>query len=126
MIVDYTLPGSVVALKFLFKLYIAQNVNKVDFFRAILNFPIDLAFLAISFAALVLPYMQVRQANPLSTKEVLFWFVAYVFSAFVVTLLTKKSDHAFVLDKLKSSVAHMLLAYFISIFVIVASLFSIG
>jgi nitric oxide reductase large subunit len=95
MVADYALPGSVIALKFLFRLSIGQQVTRVELFKAMLAFPVDLAFLAISFAAIILPYMQARPENPLSTKDVMFWFLTYIVAAFVVTILTRHSDKAF-------------------------------
>jgi small-conductance mechanosensitive channel len=94
-------------------------------FKAILNFPVDLAFLAISFSAIILPYMQARLQNPISTKDVMFWFVLYVVAALVVTVLSRHSDKAFVADKNKNAFFLVIPAYFVSIFVIVLSLSAI-
>jgi hypothetical protein len=124
--IDYALPGSVIALKFLFRLSVGQEVKKVDLFKAILNFPVDLAFLAVSFAAIILPYMQSRPVNPISTKEVMLWFALYIVAAFVVTIFTKSSDKAFVLEKNGVAFLFSLPAYFLSILVITLSLKAIG
>jgi hypothetical protein len=53
MVSDYLFPAVVILLKFVYKLAIGRSVSGVDFFRALLNFPIDLAFLALSFAAAI-------------------------------------------------------------------------
>ena len=109
-------------LKFLFRLSIEQSSTKVDLFKAVLNFPIDLAFLAISFAAIILTQMQSRSANPLATKEVLLWFVGYVVAAFVATLFARKSDQAFEADENIAAFLFVMPAYFIMLAVIVFSL----
>jgi hypothetical protein len=128
MIADYVLPGSVIALKFLFRLFIGQQVTKTEVFKAILSFPVDLAFLAVSFSAIILPGMQTRPTNPLSTKDVMYLFVVYIVIAFVVTAFSRHSDNAFVKapDKPKSAILWATPAYFLSILVIVLSLRAIG
>jgi len=125
MVADYALPGSVIALKFLFRLSIGQQVTRVELFKAMLSFPIDLAFLAISFSAIILPYMQARPENPLSTRDVMFWFLTYIVTAFVVTILTRHSDKAFAEAKKENilpAVLWAMPAYFLSILIIVLSL----
>ena len=90
-----------------------------------LSFPIDLAFLAISFSAIILPYMQARPENPLSTRDVMFWFLTYIVIAFVVTIFTRHSDKAFAEAKKENilpAVLWAMPAYFLSILIIVLSL----
>jgi hypothetical protein len=57
---DLAFPGTVMVLKLLFKLFIEQQVKAVDIAKAILAFPIDIAFLSFSFGAAII-YAKARQ-----------------------------------------------------------------
>lgn len=126
MLADYLLPATVILLKLFFRLFIGHSANKVDLAKVALAFPIDLAFLSISFSAVFLGYMQSRVSNPLSTKSVLGIFLLYVLAAGIVALFVKKSDGAFILDKHLVSVAWTVPAYFISILAIIFSIGTLG
>ena len=95
-------------------------------YKAALSFPIDLAFLAISFSAVFLGYLQSQTTNPLSTGATLGIFVLYIVVGGVVTLLVKKSDGAFVLDRHIVCIAWLAPAYLISTFAIFVSIWAKG
>jgi hypothetical protein len=126
MLADYILPATVVLLKLFFRLYAGHSANKVDFAKVALAFPIDLAFLAISFSAIFLGFMQSRLPDPLSTRAVLGIFLLYVLAAGCVTVLVRKSDGAFVVDRHWASIAWTLPAYFISLVTIFLSILPWG
>ncbi|WP_284420234.1 MULTISPECIES: hypothetical protein [unclassified Bradyrhizobium] len=114
MVVDYLFPGSVVILKFLFKLLIGRSVTAVDFFRAVLSFPIDLAFLALSFAAIVLSFLQAREKIAIEPKQSLGCFVFCIAVCAVVAILVRKSESKFDQDSNLKCVAWITLAYMLS------------
>lgn len=124
MSLEHLLPGTVIALKLFFRLFVGQTVNRVEAARVVLAFPIDLAFLAVSFAAVFLGHLQVKTQNPLSTSSVLGLFLLYVIVAGCVTLFSKKSDCAFILDDHLITVVWMIPAYFLSLAAVVLSLWT--
>jgi hypothetical protein len=99
MVSDYLFPAVVILLKFVYKLAIGRSVSGVDFFRALLNFPIDLAFLALSFAAVILSYFQTVWIHPLSMKDSLTVFLAYVALSALVTFFVRNSENNFDIDR---------------------------
>jgi hypothetical protein len=116
MFSDYLFPCSVLAVKFLFRLAAGQHVSRVVLVRAILSFPVDLAFLALSFLAVLLTYLQARAPFPLSTKDILGVFLVSIVAAFLVQLFARKSDDQYTLEKYFASVCWMIPAYLISIY----------
>jgi hypothetical protein len=122
MLVDYTFPATVALLKFLFRLFINQAVTRVDVARALLAFPIDLAFLGLSFSSVFLGYMQSRISEPLSLKAALDLFLIYIVGAAFVTVFSKLSDSAFIVDRHWSCVGWTIPAYFLSIVAVFFSL----
>jgi hypothetical protein len=126
ILADCILPATVVLLKLFLRLYAGQSANKVDFAKVALTFPMDLAFLAISFSAIFLGFMQTRITQPLPTRAVLGIFLLYVLAAGLVTVLVKKSDGAFVVDRHWVSVAWTLPAYLISLLAIFLSILPWG
>lgn len=122
MFADYAFPSTVVLLKFILKLALEDRVNKVDTAKALLGFPIDLAYLAISFLAVILSHVQANGEHHASVRLALAIFVAYVAGAALVTIFSKKSERAFIEEKNLKSFGLIVPAYLIAIFGAVLSL----
>ncbi|MCA6120346.1 hypothetical protein J6500_00280 [Bradyrhizobium sp. WSM 1704] len=102
-------------LKLLFKLFIEQQVKPVDVAKAILAFPIDIAFLSFSFGAAIL---YAKPPSTIHTGTVREMFVVLLLSIMVLmlcTVLAKKSDMAFTLNKFAMMFLLVILAYVVSI-----------
>lgn len=112
---EYFFPGTVVLLKFVLRLVVNQAASKVDFFRALLSFPIDLVFLALSFSAIMLARTQTGPIH-IDTKTQLSVFIAFIVAAVIVTTFSKVSDHKFNVDKSLTCIGWMLPAYLVSIY----------
>jgi hypothetical protein len=123
---DYILPGTVVLLKLFFRLFVGHSASRIEIAKAALAFPIDLAFLAISFSAVFLGYMQSRAVSPLSTGATLGIFVLYILAGGTVALFVKKADGAFVMDRHLIMIAWNIPAYFISTLAIFFSIWAKG
>jgi hypothetical protein len=91
-------------------------MKPVDVAKAILAFPIDIAFLSFSFGAAALLY-----ARPPGTirdgtiREMFTALVAAVVLIAITTAFSKKSDNAFTIDRFKMMFLHVLVAYILSL-----------
>jgi hypothetical protein len=115
MFSEYVFPASVVVLKFVYKLALGRPVSKVEFFRAILNFPVDLAFLALSFSAIILSFLQVRGRIPISARDGFAFFLIYIVLTAIVTLMARQSDNEFEIDNHGLCIVWMIPAYLLAI-----------
>jgi hypothetical protein len=122
----YLLPAGVIVLKFIMKVAVEQEVNRIDFVRATLIFPIDIAFLSLSFGVAIVTFMQLRDQAVMPTEDVLLVFVGYVITTFIVTVLSKKSDKAFIRDNNMSAIGFFFLSCFLSVMVMAISLHVLG
>jgi hypothetical protein len=113
---EYIFPGTIVLLKFVLRLGLNRNVTGVDFFRAVLSLPTDIAFLALSFSAIILTYLQTRAPVRLDTKSSLALFAILLLVTVIVTMFAKKSDDNFVLEKPVACVCWMVPAYLLSLY----------
>ncbi|WP_406868149.1 hypothetical protein [Paraburkholderia fungorum] len=95
----YIFPGAVVVLKFLLKLWTNQQSSKVDIVRALVVFPVDVTFLALSFIAAACSKWQITNQAPASTYMVLSAAVVYIVVIILTVVLTKESDRAYIGDR---------------------------
>lgn len=112
---DIAFPGTVMMLKLVFKLTIEQQMKPVDVAKAVLAFPIDMAFLSFSFAAAIVYSREDEVLHDLTLRGT----IALVISSVIVLLLTttfaKKSDAAFTLNRFVWMFCHVICAYVFSI-----------
>lgn len=122
---DLAFPGTVMVLKLLFKLFIEQSVKPVDIAKAILAFPIDIAFLSFSFGAAIL-YAKPPSSIQIGTiREMFVVLLIAIIALMIITVLAKKSDAAFTLNKYALMFLLVILAYLASMAAIWGAL-SIG
>lgn len=98
-LIDLALPGSVLLLKAISKLFIEQEVRAVDLFRAALSFPTDIAFLSFSFGAAVLYGLDPSGQARVGGQMLVLFAVLCTTILLLVTALTKKSDRSFTADR---------------------------
>jgi uncharacterized membrane protein (DUF106 family) len=123
---EYVLPASVVILKLLFRLAVGEEISRVSIFRAVLNFPIDLVFLGISFSVIILSYLQLDTVHPWSTKDVLSCFAILIVAAVIVTACSKSSDKLFIDEKDLPAIALFMAAYLISLAAVIFPISYLG
>ena len=111
---DLAFPGTVMVLKLLFKLFIEQQVKPVDIAKAILAFPIDIAFLAFSFGAALLYAKPPSSIHIGTIREMFVILLLAVMILMICTVLAKKSDAAFTLNKFALMFLLVILAYLAS------------
>lgn len=109
-------------LKFIVKLVVDQQISKVDAMKAFLAFPIDVAFLSMSFGAAVLAGLGKPGGRTISATGVLVFAVACITVAIITTMFCKRSDRAFDLDKTWPVVGWGFLSYAMSFLAAAGSL----
>lgn len=119
MIADYLLPGSVLVLKLMFKLFADQSPRLVDLFKALITFPIDMTFLAFSFGAATLAH---ADGGPPNVKTVIALVLGGVICAFLTTKLCRLADGAFDRNRLWQSGFLAVIGYVIAAAVVYSSL----
>lgn len=122
MSADYLLPGSVLLLKLMFKLFVDQTPKLVDAFKALIAFPVDMTFLAFSFGSAALVQAQIGKAESPDVKMIISLVVFGVIFAFVTTKLARWSDSALDQNKLIASGLIAVAGYFVAVFVVYWSL----
>lgn len=121
---DLLFPGSVMLLKFIFKLLIEQEVRLSDALKALLNFPLDLAFLAFSFGAAIL-YSMPASAPALQVatmKAILGSMIAAIVVLSILAMMCRKSDKAFTGERLLSAFAIGVSSYAVSLLTVYLAL----
>ena len=76
------LPGIILAIKVLFKLFIGQNPEEKDYRQVFIDLPVDITFLGVSFllaSVIIHPEYSMNYAS----------LLIYVALAFIVVLLTR-------------------------------------
>jgi hypothetical protein len=115
MLADYILPGSVILLKFGLRITTDTETNTPDTLRALMVFPIDIAFLSLSYGSAILYSSQNLSADPHTVKAI----VAAAFLAIVLLLpvivISKKAERAFVIDRYGRATTLAALAYVMSL-----------
>jgi hypothetical protein len=122
----YYLPAGVIALKFLMKITVEQEVNRIEVTKALLAFPIDLTFLSLTFGVAMIVLLQSRPRDSIPTELALLIFVGYIIAALLVTVFSRKSDKAFATDHNLAAVALVFPGYLISVFVMALTLMALG
>jgi hypothetical protein len=90
---DILLPAIIVLMAFLLKLFVDRTASAADIFMSLLELPVDIAFLAISFVA------GFTIANRTAASEGLTLFAVYVVVSVLVVVLWRRSRRAFTADK---------------------------
>jgi len=114
MLVDSLLPGTVLALKLLFKLTMEQQFSRLEFMKALLNFPVDIAFLSFSFGAAVLLKSQGQGVTPSLVGVIAFPIICTTLAG-VVVVLCRKSDRAFVAERNLLAILFATIGYAVSL-----------
>lgn len=92
MLAAYGLPGCVLILKLLFKIFVDQKPRWVDAFRALLAFPVDVTFLSFSYGAATLALISAARGVQPDAKIVMTLTVAVMIFAIITTKIAKFSD----------------------------------
>lgn len=96
LMIEYALPGSVLLIKLAYRLAVDQRPGVYDLARAAILFPLDIAFLSLSFGAASIVHANHGGAE----VSIHVQFFASVILAFVaglvgVTVLTKRAEDQF-------------------------------
>ncbi|MBY5484669.1 hypothetical protein HFO87_09310 [Rhizobium leguminosarum] len=100
---DYALPGSIILLKLMLRLGTDQETNTADTLKAVLVFPVDIAFLSLSYGSAILYASQGNVAGQMPVKAVLTIAFLAVFLLLPVIIISKKSERALILEKTKKA-----------------------
>jgi hypothetical protein len=92
-------PGTVLLLKLAFKLTIEQELDAVDVAKALLSFPVDIAFLSFSFGAALLYAKPVSEMHDGTVRNMFVALILAVILLVCTTVFSKKSDKAFTLER---------------------------
>lgn len=124
MITDFLFPSSILCLKFLFKVSVNREFERVTFFRTVLLFPIDVVFLSFTFmAAVLVRYSATSQLSVKSLMTMILWI--FVLSI-VTTICSLKSEAAFIEDKNCATIALWGVAVFTALIGMGLATFSVG
>jgi hypothetical protein len=115
-------PGTVMLLKLLFKLTIEQEIGAVDVAKALLAFPVDIAFLSFSFGAALLYARPVSELHDSTLRQMFVALVIAIVLLVCTTLFSKKSDKAFTREQFIRTSIHILIAYLFSIAALVGAM----
>jgi len=118
---EFLLPGTVVAFKFLLRLFLNQEVDKVKFQQALLQFPIDLAFLAFSFATASLITAAAIAKTKVEGEASLSLILIFLLVTTVVIVFCSFANKAFVRDENRLPYLFLIPSYFLSIIVLFIS-----
>jgi hypothetical protein len=122
MLADLAFPGTVMLLKFVSKILIEQEVKAVDFFKALLSFPIDIAFLSLSFGSAVLLSILGRSSVAAAGKTLLAFVLACLIFSLITIMFCRKSDRAFTNERNIATIVFACLGYLLSTFVLLGSI----
>ncbi|EJG0664861.1 hypothetical protein C4G29_RS22635 [Vibrio parahaemolyticus] len=110
------LPIFLMILAFTLKLFVGKNTTAADFIQAIIELPIDVMFLALSFlAAFIMTHTGQIQREMLA-------FLAFIVSAIVIVAFSKKAVIAFEDDKVLKPITFSLVNYGLSLGSVICSL----
>lgn len=121
MFAELAFPGTIMLLKFVSKILIEQEVRAVDFFKALLSFPIDIAFLSLSFGSAVL--LSILGKSPVEAvgKTILSFVLACLIFSLITIMFCRKSDRAFTNERNIATVVFAFLGYLLSALVLLGS-----
>lgn len=114
LLADYMLPGIIMLLKFAMRMSTDSETNAADTARALIVFPIDIAFLALSYGSAVLYSAPPNDINQNTMKIIIIIILIAIFLLFPVTLLAKKAERSFVLEKQWKCLSLVTLAYILA------------
>jgi uncharacterized membrane protein len=120
---ELLLPGSVMLLKSLYRLSVDREVDLIRVVKAILSLPVDLAFLACSYASslMILSYLK-EPDRSLSVGAILATVVVYLSIGVIVAIVCSKADKHFDLDNNVGTLKFAGLSYVISALVLIATM----
>ncbi|MCU8238606.1 hypothetical protein M2G88_21570 [Vibrio vulnificus] len=110
------LPIFLMILAFTLKLFVGKNTSAADFIQAIIELPIDVMFLALSFLAAFI------MTHTGQTQREMLVFLAFIVSAIVIVAFSKKAVIAFEDDKVVKPVTFSLINYGLSLGSVICSL----
>ncbi|MFS8980901.1 hypothetical protein PO002_42000 [Cupriavidus necator] len=119
----YIFAGLIVLFKLALKISTSRSMNKVDIFRAALNFPLDLAFLGLSFGVIYILSMQRRVGQSASAEAAITVFLAYIVFASLVALACRRSDSLFHKDEEGKPIVWAAVNYFATFLVLAISIY---
>jgi hypothetical protein len=119
---DIAFPGTVLLLKLVFKTVIEQQMKPVDVAKAMLAFPIDIAFLAFSFGAAILYSRPPAQIANGTLRDMFIAIVAAIILLASTTAFSKKSGEAFTRERFVMTFVHIIPAYALSLLTLWAAL----
>jgi len=122
---DFALPGVIILLKFGLKIATDQETNGADTLKAILVFPVDIAFLSLSYGSAVLYTAHGTGGLTVPIKATITIIFMAITLLIPVIILTKKSERAFVLSKTKKAGWLAAFGYFLALAITTISI-SIG
>jgi hypothetical protein len=122
MLADYLLPGCVLALKLLFKIFIDQKAKWLDGFRAVLAFPVDITFLSFSYGAATLAHVTPQLNHQIEVKTVGALTLGVVVCALLTTKLSRDSDSALDDRRYPMMISLTFFSYLVAAFVLYWSL----
>lgn len=115
MLADLVLPGSIMLLKFSLKAVVENEVKQVDVLKALTMFPVDVAFLSLSYGSAILYANPSLVEGDRGIKTLLATVLVSIIFLLPVIVLSKKSEKAFVLSQSWKSTILAAIAYSIAI-----------
>jgi hypothetical protein len=119
---DYMLPGSIIMLKFGLRMTTDQETNGVDTLKAIMVFPVDIAFLSLSYGSAILYSGQMHSTAPTPVKAILSAAFIAVALLIPVIVVARKSERALILSKTKTAAGLSTLGYLLALTITTASI----
>lgn len=107
--IEIGLPGTILGVKFLLKLFVDRTATVVDCVSAVIALPVDVLFLAVSLIA------GFTLADPQHAKEGLLLFDIFLGLAVLTVVLWRRADSLFVSDRLVWTAVVALLNFGISV-----------
>jgi hypothetical protein len=115
MLSDLAFPCSVMVMKLLFKLAVEQEIKIVDALRALLVFPIDIAFLSFSFGAALLYAIPAQRIQSGNVRTMFIFLIIGLIGLILITVSAKKSEKLFVADNYKLMMFLSAVSYVLSL-----------
>ena len=109
-------------LKLATKLFVGRSAKPFDLFKALVVFPIDMTFLALSFGAALLYARAPSQINAGSVKAMFVFFGFCAILTIVTTALCQKSDKSLDEWKVFDAILYSMVTYAVSFSALITSL----
>lgn len=114
--VTWTLPAIMLLLVFLLKLFLDRSANTADIVQGVLELPVEISFLSVSFIA---AFILSKAGN---VDGGLLCFISYIVISIVVIVLWRRSNRAFLEDKLVRSSIMAVVNYGASLAILVQAI----